>query len=519
MSKANDHRCCADSRCESGLKNHYYPGKRLTADSLRVEQEYQIDRRRLLNRAVFGWGVVYGYEVVAAPASDCHERPASGRLRIGAGLALDCCGRELVQVGKQAIALDDVFVVDANGKQLPRDKVFGETPGKPQQCWLLSVHYAEKHHDPVTVNDPCSCERHEHDHVCETVRYSLQPIPCEQCCRDWPCELECECGTGDCCRERPVDEDEHRLRDTRPPGYDQRAADDPEERRPPQPPRHEPPADHPPRRGGCRCLCDHLTGLELCDECGLCPVEDSCGKVWVDLGHGVPLACVEVTNDECDRPVFAAEVEPCGPRRLVKRNDLLYDLIRGCDLTRIRDISWAVWHRRKEPIDFADFSAAFGAEGARLDKYVTNFAVTFSRPVRASTLRPDCFAMTVLSTEREGGWWEPLRVPIVDLELIDESADHRLARGAKLVVDGAWVEDGLRGRHTVFLGALTRVEIAVRGDFILDCNDQAVDANAHGLDSAPSGNGVPGDELLSTFCVQAAPEEPSRHAYTTESRR
>ena len=41
----------------------------------------------------------------------------------------------------------------------------------------------------------------------------------------------------------------------------------------------------------------------------------------------------------------------------------------------------------------------------------------------------------------------------------------------------------------------TWVEIEVRGDFILDCNGQPVDANAVGRAAAPTGNGTPGGTL------------------------
>ena len=78
--------CCTDTSCDSGLRNHYYEGKRLTADVFRVEQKYIIERRRLLNRALHGWGVVYGLGI------RLHEP----RLHITPGLALDECGRELV---------------------------------------------------------------------------------------------------------------------------------------------------------------------------------------------------------------------------------------------------------------------------------------------------------------------------------------------------------------------------------------------------------------------------------------
>ena len=57
---------CCDHTCTSGSRNNYFPGKRLTPDGLRIEQKYLVDRRHLLNRAIHGWGVVYGYAVAIA---------------------------------------------------------------------------------------------------------------------------------------------------------------------------------------------------------------------------------------------------------------------------------------------------------------------------------------------------------------------------------------------------------------------------------------------------------------------
>ena len=68
-------------------------------------------------------------------------------------------------------------------------------------CWLLSVHYAEQDVGPVKVNDPCSCERKEWDHVCETVRFSLRRVDCDGVLQAFDCELKCGCGTGPCCEE------------------------------------------------------------------------------------------------------------------------------------------------------------------------------------------------------------------------------------------------------------------------------------------------------------------------------
>src|SRR6476646_235598 len=105
----NIHRdCCSSEACAAGARNNYYPGKRLTADSFRVEQAYQIERRRLLNRAIHGWGVVYGYGV-SIQAPDTRVRmPSPGALQLLPGLALDRCGRELLQVSAVNVAIDEI---------------------------------------------------------------------------------------------------------------------------------------------------------------------------------------------------------------------------------------------------------------------------------------------------------------------------------------------------------------------------------------------------------------------------
>lgn len=482
--------CCNEPGCASGLRNNYFEGKRLTPDLFRVEQRYHIERRHLLNRALYGNGVVYGYAISVEEGGTTPRGAARRRLRIGSGLALDACGRELVQVGAASLAIDRAIVLDGNGRRAEdatrafADADYARKHG--EVCWLLSAHYAEQDSGRVRVPDPCECDAREWDHTCETVRYSLRPIPCDECCADEPCGLTCRCGAGPCC-------DAERKQEEHGP-YDQA---DP--RRPP------------PTRGGCRCICDHLTGLELPDDCDVlrCEIEEPCGRVRVDLGQGVPLACLRVVRDACGDWTFDTVVEACGPRRFVKRNDVLYDLIRGCDLTRIADIGWRDWHRRQEDVPFDDFSRAMGAEGSQQHEYVTtDFWVRFSRPVRTNTLHADCVAITVLSVEREGSWRQSLRVPVarLDTELVPpepgDPADH--VRSARVVVDGSWVEDALRGRASLFRYE-TWVEIEIRGDFIVDCNGQTVDANAHGLSAAVTGNGTPGGTFLSTFRV--APRE------------
>jgi hypothetical protein len=492
------------------LRNNYFEGKRLTPDMFRTEQRYLNERRRMLNRAVHGWGVVYGFPMEFVDSTPNQRNGPTGSVDIGAGLALDQCGRELVETGRrltldQLIVLDDALQQTSLGDLLsgaPSTAKGGAQSKAPQQaspkaiCALITAHYAEQSLDAVRLTDACRCERHEWDHVCETVRYSLRIVDCEECCRAWECELCCRCGHGACC------EPHERERVPKTQAYVPEKQGHPPET----------PASCetlPFKRGGCRCLCDHLMHLHPGDDCDgrPCEIEEACGRhVRVDVRHGVPLACVRLGPDACQAWTIVEMVDDCGPRRLVKRNDLLFDLIRGCDLTRIVDIGWP-WHRAQSPISFEDFQAAFGTRGYDQDEYVSrDFWVRFSKPVRASTLDEDCFAMLVISGEREGKWWQAMRVPIRRVAVIDpEPGDPAdTVRGARLVVDGGWAEDALWGRGSVFHGH-TRVEIEIRGDFILDCNGQPVDADAVGRSPVPSGNGSPGGLFLSTF--QVAPRK------------
>lgn len=446
MDKRKKAECCTGLDSDAGCRNNYFDGKRLTTDSFRVEQHYFLQRRRVLNRALYGWGVVSGFEISVK----------GSRLEIGPGLALDECGRELLQSEKRQVVLDDLL--DAAAKEVC------ERRGEERVCWQLSAHYAEVSDGPITVEDSCQCRHQEWERTCETVYYTLQQVPCADCCAADECELDCDCATGPCCDGSTR---EH-------------------------------------RRGGC-CLCQHVMKPRPRPEsCSLTDVDDPCNHVCADLRNGVPIACLELERNDCRTTV--RKLDACGPRRIVKSTDVLFDLIRGCDLTRISDIGWREWHRREEPVPFDDFSAALGEEGYRQHEYVSKlFWVAFSRPVRRDTVRADCFAITILNGEREGGWWQVLRVPILRVETEagpHDPQDH--ISKATIVLDGAWVEDGCRGRRSLFLGSETHVEIEVRGDFIVDCNGQTVDANALGLSPAPTGNGTPGGTFVSTFRVDAA---------------
>ncbi|OFA06905.1 hypothetical protein [Duganella sp. HH101] len=458
---------CCEHDCTSGTRNRYFLNKHITPDVWQVEQDYQIGRRRLVNRAVHGWGVVYGYPVTMAAGAACggatDQAPAG--IKVGAGLAFDRMGRELVQTDQITVSLDDML----------------ELPGSEGEddSYLLRVHYAEQLLAPVSVKDSCSCERQQWDRVCETVRYSLQRVPRSACCDPHPCELDCSCAA--CCT-----------------GHETRAGGREDD-------------DNGVRAGAARCLCDHLTELSPGAECsGLTEVSK---RVRVDLHNGVALACLSLQQDECGKWHIAEVIDACGPRRLVKRNDLLFDLIRGCDLTRISEISWAEWHRSRERIAWDEFDSFFDTQRSEQGGCETDFVVRFTRPVRIDTLTADCFSMTFLIRQREGGWLIPMRAPIVRVIYGEISGDEEeLAQRASLVVGWGWVCDALRGLETEFERPGVTVEMEIYGDFILDCNGQALDADARGRSPGPSGNGTPGGTFRSSFQLDAKPLRPDPDA-------
>ena len=67
---------------------NYFNGQRLEARDLRVEQDYHMRVRRLLNRALYTPGIASGLEVL--PAANPHA------VRVSPGVALDALGREVI---------------------------------------------------------------------------------------------------------------------------------------------------------------------------------------------------------------------------------------------------------------------------------------------------------------------------------------------------------------------------------------------------------------------------------------
>jgi hypothetical protein len=138
-------------------RNRYFRGKLLTASDYTTEQRYHIERRRLINRAIHGWGLISGFAVESS----------EGRLRVSPGLAFDREGRELIACAEVILAGEaDLFWLDDGIGPAGGDS-------RPAGDYWLSAHYAERGIDGVRIDDGYGEGLCEANRICETVAFSL----------------------------------------------------------------------------------------------------------------------------------------------------------------------------------------------------------------------------------------------------------------------------------------------------------------------------------------------------------
>lgn len=103
-----------------GRRPTYFEGRLLTADELAAEQDYHLSRRRLVNRAVLGDGVVAGLGVKPAGTP-------GGPLVVGPGMAVDAWGREIVVPDDVEVAVPGPGEYTLEVRY--REELVGRTPG------------------------------------------------------------------------------------------------------------------------------------------------------------------------------------------------------------------------------------------------------------------------------------------------------------------------------------------------------------------------------------------------------
>jgi hypothetical protein len=106
-----------DVKCELHQfeRNRYFYGKLMTVRDFETEQRYAQEHRHLHNQSLHGWGVVCGLTVEPKLGTGNETKVV-----VKPGVALDCCGREIVLAKDQEIDLRDfqmtIGTVQGTGK-------------------------------------------------------------------------------------------------------------------------------------------------------------------------------------------------------------------------------------------------------------------------------------------------------------------------------------------------------------------------------------------------------------------
>lgn len=153
----------------------YFPGRFLSARDFSDEQRYFRTYRYLHNRLLHGWGVARGLRVFPHPVEACRKE----HVKLECGMALDCCGREIVL--REAVVAPPIPWHTSPAQNVPADLGEGEASGADadelarRRRWhpLLCLEYCEDEMERVPVlysERNCDEERREFSRVAECYR-------------------------------------------------------------------------------------------------------------------------------------------------------------------------------------------------------------------------------------------------------------------------------------------------------------------------------------------------------------
>jgi hypothetical protein len=162
---------------------HYFHGRALGALDLRREQAYHLDKARLRNRLLHGWGIVCGLGVEIVPKQPCDpddEEPNAWALVVQPGAALDCHGNEIVVRNPREVVLNALLSEDELRQLCEQPATvyltlcFHEQPIDPSRPLLAAAC------EPVAA---CEFGRVlETYRICASTRRPNRGPACEPCC-------------------------------------------------------------------------------------------------------------------------------------------------------------------------------------------------------------------------------------------------------------------------------------------------------------------------------------------------
>ncbi|HEY2922860.1 MAG TPA: hypothetical protein VGK77_28100 [Candidatus Binatia bacterium] len=168
--------CPACGGLECLCRPRFFAGQLLTEEDLNRLDHYIVEKNKLHNRYLHGWGVVCGLEVL------CH--PCEGQVTVKSGYALSPCGDDIVLCEDDIVNVCDLIQRCRERERLdcepPRPAGTTECQDAVEQ-WVLTVCFTEKPSRGVTA-----------------LRGSSEPPCCSRC----SCGGSSGCGCG--CHESAV---------------------------------------------------------------------------------------------------------------------------------------------------------------------------------------------------------------------------------------------------------------------------------------------------------------------------
>ncbi len=168
---------CANPECGyiATERNRYFTGKYMTARDFLGEQEYFLSRDRLHNRLLHGWGIVCGLDVRPHRDPDCADR----WVIVTSGIAIDCCGREIVLEKQTAFKVWEPPKQEQKGGPSPTVQAAPESSAPDLGPFLLCVRYAEEEIEVVPAlyaDGQCDPNRREANRVREVARLEVHHL-------------------------------------------------------------------------------------------------------------------------------------------------------------------------------------------------------------------------------------------------------------------------------------------------------------------------------------------------------
>jgi hypothetical protein len=462
--KASKCDVCATPHFE---RNNYFYGKQFTVRDLFQEQSYFNEKRHLINRMVLGWGVVCGLDV--------RWVKEKREFIVSTGMALDCCGREIIVCEPQPVPFEQYDEQCRCAQEKP------EHEGK----FVLCLEYDDCNSEPVDL-PAVGCddtERIEFNRVRDGFKLRI---------RRWE----------DACPKHPDGHDPHRVCLNR---FKHDLHD---------------------KKDQAAEVVDHKCQTEtihhhLCHDLKQsCPDCEGCDCVvlgTIDVKAAKPLLNGpkpqvpkgKLKQEEQNYQQHQGEVKPepvdvyldaCTDRRLVYGNSLLYDLIycHHGDLPHIVDFNWRQPAGPKRELNWETF----------VDLMKKGMTVYFDQEMESASLNPQTFILSFLHEDPDSGNVFVKRFPAqrVKSDVIDGCYT------AAWLPDPAWFEDEVLGQKSQLRGGVV-VEITLRGSRIWDKDRRGLDG-AFLADKLPTGNGTQGTDFIDWFTVLPRDDKKSKEKYS-----